>query len=314
MKPRSLVVLTMVAVAVLIAVLVYAFWPSEEKTVRAAFVPAGYYLPFLVAKDQRLFEEQGYRLELTRYNDNTQMISQFVNGHLDVAAQSAFTMFPTASRHPGVLRFVYGQYARSYAFVVPAESRYVRLHDLSGATIGTWKSPTAEAFIRILLRQRGLSEGDDYTIQRFGATEWAPALQNAVVPVVFGFDAPMAALVASGEFRYLEPEAVPALLDSGVFNGGGFIASKLDETDPAKAAVIRSVLAEAVRIINDEPARARRILARSLGVSQSVAESTMLDDFTPLDSAALTSARQTLQLLTESGIVTSAVDLDAMLR
>jgi ABC-type nitrate/sulfonate/bicarbonate transport system substrate-binding protein len=288
---------------------------ATSKVVRASFVPAGYYLPFLVAEEDQLFQKRGYQLELTRYNDNTQMISLFLNGHLDVTAQSALTMFPTAVRHPNTVKFIYGQFANSYAFVVPTDSRIKALADLKSLTIGTWRSPTAEAFIRILLARQGLKDGADYQVQLFGATEWAPALQNGVVPVAFGFDVPMAALVQSGRFRYLEPDAVPKLLGSTrVFNGGGFVAKDLDARDPAKASVIESVLAQAIAIIAAEPARSRNILAKRLGVPEDAAAAAMLDGFSLIDDAVLESARATLRLMRDEGGLDGDLDVLGMFK
>lgn len=306
-----------VMVAAAAAVLLTACRTGEttSKVIRASFVPAGYYLPFLVADEDQLFQKKGYQLELTRYNDNTQMISLFLNGHLDVTAQSALTMFPTAVRYPNTVKFVYGQFANSYAFVVPADSSIKVLADLKNLTIGTWRSPTAEAFVGILLGRQGLKKDVDYQVQLFGATEWAPALQNGVVPVVFGFDVPMAALVQSGRFRYVEPEAVAKLIGSTrVFNGGGFIAKNLDARDPQKASVIESVLAESIRIINADPARSRNILAKRLGVSETAAAAAMLDSFTVIDDGVLESARATLRLMRDEAALSGDLDVIGMFR
>jgi ABC-type nitrate/sulfonate/bicarbonate transport system substrate-binding protein len=159
--------------------------PQDSRTVRAAYVPAGYYLPFLIVESDGLLEKRGYSMKLQSFGDNAEMISLFINGHLDVTAQSCFTMFPIETQHPGLFKFIYGQYTNSYYFMVPTSSKYLSLGHLKGAKIGTWKSPTAENYIKLILRGANLEVKRDYDIQRFDATDLAPALENGVVPVIW---------------------------------------------------------------------------------------------------------------------------------
>lgn len=289
----------------------------DLETVRAAYVPAGYYLPFVVAKEQGLFEKRGYKIELQRYQDNAHMINLFLNGHLDVTAQSSFTMFPTELDHPGLLRFVYGQYANSYYFMVPSQSQFTSLADLNGATIGTWKSPTAVNYIKLLLGRAGLAENKHYTIQRFGATEWPAALENGVVDVVFGFDVLLARLALTNNYRYLAPDALEGLLSGTmVFNGGAFVSAKLTERNPDKARAIQEALLEAIEIIRTDRELTARIAADTLlpdGLSReqrlAIARAARFDVFTTADTDLIESARRTLDLLFEHGVVSERFDV-----
>lgn len=240
------------------------------------------------------------------------MISLFLNGHLDVTAQSCFTMFPIETEHPGLFKFVYGQYTNSYYFMVPVNSPIQRLQGISGNTIGTWKSPTAENYIRLIMRQAGVAQ-DDYKVQRFGATEWAPALENHQVPVVFGFDVPLATLSVTGKYVYLDKSAVARLLPKHkVFNGGGFLSTRLISEDPLKAKAIREALYEAIEIIRTKPQRTAEIVMATLGASKDAAQQSKFDEFTWPTPELLLSAEKTLGLLQDSDIVKGDIKVKKM--
>lgn len=287
---------------------------AARPVVKAAFVPAGYYLPFLIVEADSLLEKRGYSLELVRFNDNSHMVNLFINRGLDVAAQSALTMLQVLEEHPDQsFKFVYGQYAQSYAFVVPVNSPYRSLDQISGETIATWRSPTAVAFISLLLGPRGLTQGEDYQVARYGATEWAPALENGVQDIAFGFDVVLEGLVQSGQFRLLEQNALSSLLSPNrVFNGGGFIHESLIGEDPAKAEAIREAFLEAVSIINEEPDRARRVAGRRLGLPESTVLSALFDEYSPIDSIMIDAAYALEDLMLREGLLGTRVVEEAI--
>lgn len=285
---------------------------QNKLVINAAYVPAGYYLPFLVAEHEKLFEKRGYSINLQSFQDNAHMISLFLNGHLDVTAQSAFTMFPIEEDYPNHFKYIYGQYANSYFFMVSITSEIKTLKNLKNYTIGTWKSPTAVNFIKIILKGAGLNEAD-YKIQRFGALDWAPALENQVVPAVFGFDIPLGKLYSSGKFRYIGVDSLHQLIpDNYIFNGGAFISSKVIDKDPQKATAIRDGLLEAISLINNDPERVAQIAAKALNSEVDIVRVAKFDIFVAPDDKLIASAEATLQLLKEHNIVHKDISIKSM--
>ena len=277
-------------------------------TVTAAYVPAGFYLPFLVAEDRKLFEARGYRLVLTRFNSNSDMINAFLNRQLDTTAQGAFTIFPLSVSQPNSVKFLYGQYCRSYHLVVPKDGAVRSVADLKGKTIGPWQSPTAEAGRKILLAKAGVPP-EECRIVRFGVDQVASQLLNGTVDAIFHFDIPVENLIQTGKFQYLKKSALDDVLPptdgqaTPVFNGGGLIHPDLPAKDPNKARVIREVLEESVRFIRQNPAEARKILGKLLGAPDAVAQGAVLDEFGLIDDRLLASADRTWDLCHEYGIV-----------
>jgi ABC-type nitrate/sulfonate/bicarbonate transport system substrate-binding protein len=72
--------------------------------VRLAIVPAAYYLPLMVASDQKLFERHGLRSEVVSFNSNTDMINSLIKGETDVSALGSGGAFPLEATSPGKVR------------------------------------------------------------------------------------------------------------------------------------------------------------------------------------------------------------------
>jgi ABC-type nitrate/sulfonate/bicarbonate transport system substrate-binding protein len=298
-------------IAIELSVLVVLMGCTHEAThthvVRAAFVPSGYYLPFIVLLGDHLLEKRGYSLELKTYHDNAEMISSFLNGNLDVTAQSAFTMFPVEDEHPGFYKFIYGQYTNGYYFVVPTASRVHRIDDLvnTGSRIATWKSPTAEAYIDLIMKARSLATPRDYVVQKYPSTDWPTALENKAADVAFGFDVPIARLVSTGQFRYLDENPINSLAPSGgrLFNGGAFVSTRLISEDPAKALAIRDALWEALETIYRDPSHVHSLMASALGTTPAIAGAAHYDEFARPNPQVGEAAESTLIILRDRKLV-----------
>lgn len=312
MSQRNIVSILFLIVLSITAAFFFSEAPRASKLISAAYVPAGYYLPLIVAEENGYFRDAGYDIELKRFNDNSLMINTFINGQLDLTAQSALTMFPIMERYPQRVKFIYGQLANSYFFVVPADSDIHTLDQLQGRTIGTWQSPTAEIFIKLMLHSRGIPDAL-IRIQRFGASDVAGALVNRTVDAVFLFDFQAENLVQNHNARYVEPNAIREVLPTGsgyIFNGGAMVNSALLADEPDKAVAISVALSRALQYIRDNPLAAKQMLARKLGVSLTSYESVQLDVFETPSPSLVRSASETAKLLYEAGVLREPLAVD----
>jgi len=316
MKRRT--ALFVIALALVLAVASMFIWRTEnakpkEEIVTAAYVPAGFYAPILIADRLGYFRDEGLTLKLVRYNDNSLMISQFINGNLDLTAQSALTMFPIAEKYPDSFVYVYGQYAKSYFFVTTSSSPIKKISDIRGAKVGTWQSPTAVAYIQLLASKVGVQPAQ-YEVRRYGVTDVPSTLVNGTSDIIFTFDFPAQALVQTGKYRYVEPDALHELLGHGVplFNGGAMISRALMKRDPAKAKAIQDALARSIGYIQGHPAEAKRILADILNVPLQSPGDVHLDTFVATDDEAKTAASSTYALMVKSGLAQGGLDVTSL--
>jgi ABC-type nitrate/sulfonate/bicarbonate transport system substrate-binding protein len=282
--------------------------PPHPKKVRTAIVPSAYYLPLIVAKEERLLEKRGYEMEfLAPFPSNTDMVEAFLTSRVDLTAQSALTMFQVEAKHPGNFRFVYGQYSASYFFVAK-KGRFTTIKQIAQPEVrlGTWQSPTAMACIQLAFAAARTSK-DRATIKQFSATELGTALLLGQVDAVFAFDVVAAELLLKPEYEIIEPDTIQQLFplppDSPVqlrplFNGGGFIHNKLLVDDPAKAKAIQDALWEALEFIQHNPEKAREYLSHNIkNASKNAAMTTKMDLFEWPNPKMIESAEDSVELL-----------------
>ena len=302
-KKTGLILLLMAALGLILTSLILP--KTDNKVISAAYVPAGFYAPIVIANENGYFTDLGYELELKRYNNNSLMINSFINGSLDLTAQSSFTMFPVEEQNPGRFKFVYGQYANSYFFIAPVDSGIKSLRDLKGKTIGAWQSPTAVAYVDLMLAKSGLTK-EDYSVERFAVSDVAANLTSGVVDAVFVFDFQAASLQEKSGYVIIEANAQKELLSNvGIkpFNGGAMISTKVLQSDPMKSEAIQLALSKAIEFIDENPIESREIIASLLGVEINDLSSVQLDYFTMPNSTLIKSAESTYLLLSDSGIV-----------
>jgi hypothetical protein len=122
---------------------------------------------------------------------------------------------------------------------------------------------------------------------------------------IFGFDVPLAKLQSTGNFKYLEEDSVSRLLPKPyhVFNGGGFMSTRLITSNPKKANAVKEALREALSIIRSNPRHVSEVVAAKLRATEEIARNTKFDEFTWPNEELVSSAGRTLQLLREANMV-----------
>ena len=133
------------------------------RVVRLAVSQAAFYLPLLVAHDQKLFESHGLASDLVFFNNTNDVINAFLRGDAEVAAIGSGGVFALEAASPGRVRLIYGQENKSYSLIVPAGSQVAKIEDLRGKRIVTWPSPTPKAFLKLILDPRIGKQGYSLT-------------------------------------------------------------------------------------------------------------------------------------------------------
>ena len=148
------------------------------RVVRLAVSQAAFYLPLMVAYDQKLFESHGLASDLIFFNNTNDVINAFLRGDAEVAAIGSGGVFALEAASPGRVRLIYGQENKSYSLIVPAGSQVSKLQDLQGKRIVTWPSPTPKVFLKLILEPRIGKEGYSLTQvdQRFLLQAWHGAM------------------------------------------------------------------------------------------------------------------------------------------
>jgi ABC-type nitrate/sulfonate/bicarbonate transport system substrate-binding protein len=293
----ALVSLTTVAVGGA-AIWWFASRPPSGPIVRLAIVPAAYYLPLMVAHDQKLFERHGFRSTIESFNSNTDMINSLIKGDTDVSALGSGGAFPLEAISPGKVRFVYGQNSSSYSLVVPKSSPIQNIEDLRGKRIGTWQSPTPRAFLHLILDSRIGPKA--FEINPVDFKYLNQNLKSGAVDALLNTDVYTQAAIESGEARYLSRNPMEEFVLKPFFNGGGLVLRDIAQRKPDIARVVDAVMSEAVTYIQLHEADARKSMTRHIEkLSETVALAAPLDRFVQLPHVDLNGAQRVADLLSD---------------
>lgn len=274
----------------------FASRPPSGPIVRLAIVPAAYYLPLMVANDQKMFERHGLRSEIVSFNSNTDMINSLIKGDTDVSALGSGGAFPLEAASPGKVRFVYGQNCSSYSLIVSKSSSIQTIEDLRGKRIGTWQSPTPRAFLHLVLDSRIGPKAFQTNPVDFKYLN--QNLKSGAVDALFDTDVYTQAAIQSGEARYLARNPMEQFVLRPFFNGGGLVLRDLAQRKPDIAKVVDAVMSEAVGYIQSHDAEARKVMLKYIdGLDEAVALAAPMDQFVQLHQLDLNGAQKVADLI-----------------
>jgi NitT/TauT family transport system substrate-binding protein len=305
------VVVALIGVVVLAAVSIglwFALRPQPVAgTIKMGAVPAAYYLPLMVAVDQKLFEKQGFKGDLTIFNNNNDMINALLRSEVQVSALGSGGAFPLQVASPGRIRFVYGQNSKSYTLLVPLNSTIRAIGDLKGKRIGTWQSPTPKAFLHLILD--GQIGKDGFEIISDDSKLVNQLLKRGSVEALYNTDVFTQQAVESGLARVLAQNPLEDYVMKPFFNGGGLVLRDMEAKQPDVYKTVVAVMHEAVEFIAANPAEARRSLVRHIDVSESIAKDAPIDEFVQLDAVDRAKAQRVADLLFDSGLLKKRINV-----
>ena len=283
---------------------------GAPKVVKMGAVPSAFYLPIFVVQEQGLLKKRGYDSTVEVFNANTNMMDAFIAGNVDLAAQSSGTMFPLELKHPGLFKFVYGQNANSYSFIVKSNSPNNSLRDLNGKKIATWNSPTAKLTIELCLKP--FFDPSNVEIRQVDFKLLNQVLENGEVDAVFGPDVFPTQGVRSGKARYLESNPMPKYVLNPFFNGGGFVNANLIKESPELAGAVKEAFDEAIEFINSHNEEARRLMVKYVPADEQDLLTTPLDQFIPNEQVDMEKAQRVADIFSENGLMNRKVEISGL--
>jgi ABC-type nitrate/sulfonate/bicarbonate transport system substrate-binding protein len=282
---------------------------GRRGVIRLAGVTAAFYLPLMVAHDEKLFAKYGYDSDLVLFNNNNDMMNSLLHGDADVSALGSGGAFALEAQSPGRVRFVYGQNNRSYSLLVARNSPISSLEGLKGKRIGTWPSPTPPVLLHLLLDK---PTGTKFEIIPIEFRFMNQALKKGDVDALFNTDVFTQQAIDSAIGRFLSKFPLEENVMKPFFNGGGLILGDLQSRRPDMVKAIRGGLDDAIRMMHDAPSVAQRALVKNLGVSQNIAAAAPVDEFVLTRDIDIAKAQDVANIFRNAGILSKAIDVRGM--
>jgi len=277
---------------------------TGEKS-KVGVVPSAYYLPIFVAKEKGFFEQNGFNAEVVIFNNNSDMLNAFLRGDVDTTAQSGGSLFPLEATSPGKFKFIYGQNNLSYSFVVRNDSSIKSLNDLKGKRIGTWPSPTAKVFVKLVLKK--YFDPREVEIVPLDFKLLNQALEQKQVDAVFNTDIFTETGIQNGISKYLVKYPMRDEVINPTFNGGGIVSSELIKSNPQKAERIKKSFEQAIEYIRQNPEEARKIILKFVSVDEKIALTAPLDDYLKVNEINIDKAQELADILYGEKLMDKAI-------
>lgn len=133
---------------------------GEPIKVRIGWQPAEE-LNFFIARDAKLFEQEGLAPEFLRFNAGPPMLAALRSGELDIGYMgSPPAVAAIAQGIPIDIFFIETDAGTSEGLVVQGDSGIKTAHDLKGKTIGVWRGTSADFALGRILEKENIGSGD----------------------------------------------------------------------------------------------------------------------------------------------------------
>lgn len=260
---------------------------AQDK-VKIAVFPASSALPYFIAAERGYFREVGIETEAVPFMSHPLIVQAIVQGDIDGASNLVTLEGANINqRRPGTLSYIAinGQNSVNIVeqFVVRADSPAKSLKELKGARIASAPGPANIGAARAVLKQIGLNEGTDYTIQEQQMNVHLGALKAGTFDAAYTLEPVASIMIKQGVARRLEAGVIATHLlgskESQAFAAGAALSGRFVTDRPDVAARFAKAYARGVADAMKDPS-ARELLSKHMNVPADLAPTLPLARYT----------------------------------
>jgi NitT/TauT family transport system substrate-binding protein len=272
---------------------------TAQDKVRVGVFPVSSSLPYFVALERGYFKEQNIEPEMVRLIGGPPNVAAMITNQIDAAAVLVTIEGMNANlKKAGVAMYVsINSQNKTYQmeqFVVRKGYSATSLKDLKGAKIMSAPGPANVTMAKAALAAVGLKEGD-YTIDQLDMGQHVNAMTAGTFDAGYTLEPNASTMRKMGVATTLEAGVIAHYVlgdpDANAFVGGCAITTEFIKTRPDAAKRFTAAWGKAVRLINDNPAEARKHLVKNTFTPEDVVDTVpmiryfMAGDLTAKDKA-----------------------------
>jgi NitT/TauT family transport system substrate-binding protein len=272
---------------------------AAQDKVKVGVFPVSTTLPYFVAVELGFFKDQGIEPEMVRLIGGPPNVAAMITNQIDAAAVLVTIEGMNANiKKPGVAMYIsVNSQNKTYQmeqFVVRTGFNATSLKDLKGAKIMSAPGPANVTMAKAALAAVGLKEGD-YSIDQLDMAQHVNVMMAGTFDAGYTLEPNASTMRRLGVATTIEAGVIAHYIlgnpEANAFVGGCALTSEFIRSRPDVAKRFAAAWEKAVRLINDNPAEARKHLVKNTFTPEDVADTVpmvryfMAKDLTDKDKA-----------------------------
>jgi len=305
-----------VLVMTIVAIIVLRPKPpdSPPATIKIGVLKHESSLPIYLADELGLFSQSEFSVELVEVPPGDHMPA-LISRRVDILSPTSFpVLFGVMLKNPGLLHAVFpGAEIKGgptvYGFVVGVSSTASSLADLKGKIVMAI-NPYTKMNIQTILSSAGMPK-DAWPVIKVAAREAAlQAVSNGQADAAIMDQPALAVAISSGEYKLLEANPRAKHIGSPYWSGSGAVLAEHWKSKADVFAKLMEAIDAALVEISRDPDEAHRILAKRMGLDQSIADQ-MGGYYFPKssDNVDMAGINATVQALVDAGLLNKPINL-----
>lgn len=271
-------------------------------------------LPIYVADELGLFTKVGLSVQLLEVPPGDH-IPALISRRVDILSPTSFpVLFGVMLKNPGLLYAVFpgAEVANGptvYAFVISNKSTASKLDDLRGKSVMAI-NPYTRMNIQTILSSADIPRIEWPEIKVASREAALKAVSDGQADAAIMDQPALAVAVASGNFKVLEANPRAKHIGSPYWSGSGAVLAQHWRDNKVAFAKLMEAIDNAVEQIDRDPDAAHRILAKRLGLDQSIANQ-MGGYYFPksTDAVDLAGIKATVNALVDAGLLEKPITM-----
>src|SRR6202521_858508 len=253
---------------------------SAQDKVTVGVFPVSSSLPYFVALERGFFKEQNIAPEMVRLIGGPPNVAAMITNQIDAAAVLVTIEGMNANlKKPGVAMYIsLNSQNRTYQmeqFAVRRGFDAQSLKDLKGAKIMSAPGPANVTMAKAALAAVGLKDGD-YSIDQLEICQHVNAMSAGTFDAGYTLEPNASTMRKLGVATTIEAGVIAHYIlgdpEANAFVGGCALTSEFIKSRPDVARRFAAAWEKAVRLINENPAEARKHLVKNTFTPEDVAD------------------------------------------
>jgi NitT/TauT family transport system substrate-binding protein len=253
---------------------------SAQDKVKVGVFPVSSTLPYFVAVERGFFKEQNIEPEMIRLIGGPPNVAAMISNQIDASAVLVTIEGMNANiKKPGVAMYIaINSQNKTYQmeqFVVRKGYKATALKDLKGAKIMSAPGPANVTMAKAVLAAVGLKEGD-YSIDQLDMAQHVNAMTAGTFDAGYTLEPNASTMRKLGVATTIETGLIAHYIlgdpNANAFAAGCAITSDFIKSRPDVAKRFTAAWERATRFVNENPAEARKYLAKNTFTPEDVVD------------------------------------------